>query len=372
MINVLKTAFLENGIKKVFKEMITNILNKHCQNGTKLDLQSILQPLTFNIMFYAAFGTYLKSLDDPFWIELKNKIKSHTSNTVMRIMKSMMYGENGWIDNEWNDMIVFIKDYIDRNIDENAKNNNVNCIYYKLCHNNKDNDVNELDVISEILGLFIGATEATSTTMHFVILLLSKYPDVQTMIYKELDVIKNTESNEAGIDLNANNISKVPYFRSLIHETLRLYPPTIGTAPRTIKKSFIVDNVKSICGRIKSYKIPKGCLLQVNTIGIARTAKYWTDKDESEVNMEGLNLDFWINDKGKFVLNKDAFTTFSIGKRDCLGRALALKQIYIVMSCLMLDYEFYVKDVDSFKIEGKVVKGPMVPIQSQPVFVRKR
>ena len=32
--------------------------------------------------------------------------------------------------------------------------------------------MNELDDISEIVGLFIGATEATSTTMYFVILLL--------------------------------------------------------------------------------------------------------------------------------------------------------------------------------------------------------
>ena len=114
-----------------------------------------------------------------------------------------------------------------------------------------------------------------------------------------------------------------------------------------------MENVKSICGRIKSYKIPKGCLLQVNSVGIARTAKYWTDKDESEVNMEGLNLDFWMNDEGKFVMNKEAFTTFSIGKRDCAGRALTLKLIYIVMSCVMLDYEFYVKDVIHLRLKER-------------------
>eukprot|EP01084_Bolivina_argentea_P061249 111936_1 len=250
--------------------------------------------------------------------------------------------------------------------------NNKNSIYYKLKHD-KENNMSELDIISEILGLFIGATEATSTTMHFAILLLCKYPKIQNMIYNQLKQLQSDDIG-TGINLNAIHLVQMPLLRSFMHETMRLYPVTIATAPRAIRKSFVVNDVKSSCGKIKSYCIPKDCLLQINTIGISRNPKYWVKNNDNNgnINMDELHLDFWLNDKGKFVVNKEGFTLFSVGKRDCIGRGFSLKQMYIVMSCLILKYEFYVNDASLFKIEGKVVRGPLVPIQSMSVFVKER
>jgi len=67
--------------------------------------------------------------------------------------------------------------------------------------------------------------------------------------------------------------------------------------------------------------------------------------EEKWVNSSGeMCLENWINkDTKKFEMN-ESFFTFGTGRRDCVGKTLAIKELYIIMAYLFLNYRFTFKN----------------------------
>ena len=61
------------------------------------------------------------------------------------------------------------------------------------------------------------------------------------------------------------------------------------------------------------------------------------------------HLEFWIDENGKFKTHKSLFV-FSFGKRECVGKQVAIKNLYVILSALMMRYKFSVNDPKSFEI----------------------
>ena len=61
------------------------------------------------------------------------------------------------------------------------------------------------------------------------------------------------------------------------------------------------------------------------------------------------HLKFWIDDNNKFKPHK-SLCIFSFGKRECVGKQVAIKNLYVILSALMLRYKFSVKEAENFKI----------------------
>ena len=62
--------------------------------------------------------------------------------------------------------------------------------------------------------------------------------------------------------------------------------------------------------------------------------------------MDKIHFEFWMDDDGKFTKQKNGHNvfTFHVGKRDCIGQALAMKELMIVLAMIFMKYE--VRSVD--------------------------
>ena len=94
---------------------------------------------------------------------------------------------------------------------------------------------------------------------------------------------------------------------------------------------------------VGGYNVAKGCMPRINAAAIHRNPKYWIKDYDAEkhgnVNMKEIHLEFWMQD-GAFVrkLQSDNFFTFHSGKRDCVGQALAMKELIIVLAMVFMKY----------------------------------
>ena len=195
------------------------------------------------------------------------------------------------------------------------------------------------------MGALIGAgTDTTSSSLNFAIVYCAKYQNIQHKIRKEL--LKCYYKNMTGSVNVGNNgktkyfhinwINDLTYFRAFIYETLRCSSVTQFGLPHYTSDDIWINNDdthEQLCipkGTIVSYAIE---LMHKNT-----SNEHWKDSSDN------FCLENWINNKtNKFEIN-ESLMTFGVGRRNCVGQALAIKEMYIVMAYLLLNYKFLLKD----------------------------
>ena len=185
----------------------------------------------------------------------------------------------------------------------------------------------------------LGAIDTASETILIVLTCLAhdKYNHYQDIIYNELKtVFLNDNHNIDNIheNLTAQNILKLKYLPAFIFEVLRLYPTAVSTNLRIALHDIIIDGKKVI---------PKGCIFDLNIIALNKNLKYWSNPNE-------INIHNWFDNNGKFKFN-DNLTTFSYGKRGCLGKELAKKEIIIILALLLLKYKIIPNHNETIKMK---------------------
>lgn len=185
-----------------------------------------------------------------------------------------------------------------------------------------------------------------------------------------------------------------PQFRAFVHESLRLSMAVPNGLERVCKRDIRCVKIKDkenstseivadyvgapIWNKIEKsntkviiveydYIIPKNTVIQGNM-------QYILHFQEQEA--KELNLNHWLrkdndNSNRQYVfVNKKESAPFGIGKRDCLGQALAMKEIHAFLGNLILNYQ--IKPPDGIKpqqIDIKFRFGERTGVVEPPIPV---
>ena len=193
--------------------------------------------------------------------------------------------------------------------------------------------------VADTYVMFAAGTETTSNTLDFGMALTAKNMDIQERVRNELlNVMKD------GFDLKL--VHNVPLFRAFVYEILRISSVVFMGVNRISYEDKWID-VEDDDGVIRKYKIPKNTMIQTNVDYIHI---YNGDGKEKWKNVDGdrIFLENWLSEDGRFVMN-DSFILFGVGRRDCVGRGLAVKEIEYVMGYLLMNYRFKL-DMDNVDI----------------------
>ena len=77
-------------------------------------------------------------------------------------------------------------------------------------------------IVWTIIALFMGATDALSHTLRWLVMVLTEYPEIQEKCYQEIQMSLKTEGEIIE--------EKCPYLRSVMLETMR-WRPVSDTVP---------------------------------------------------------------------------------------------------------------------------------------------
>ncbi|KAF8425081.1 cytochrome P450 [Boletus edulis BED1] len=191
------------------------------------------------------------------------------------------------------------------------------------------------EVIAQMKLLLVAAYETVSVSMTWALLELSRHPDVQTRLRNELLA--------HGTDPTYDQLTDgLPYLDAVVHEVLRIHLPILEVTRVAVEDDVIPlsQPIRTEFGKpVNSITIAKGTLGE--DAKLFRPSRWLEDKD-------GQN---GIPAKAKEIPGHRQLLTFVDGPRACLGKNFALTEFKAVLTVLVKNYVFELRDGVNSKIE---------------------
>lgn len=162
----------------------------------------------------------------------------------------------------------------------------------------------------EAVTLFLAGHETTALLLAHSFYLLSKHPDVERKLRRELD------QQLGGRLPNATDVKKLPYLERVLKETMRLYPPAWTTGREALED---VD--------VNGVRIPKGAQILTSQWVVHRDPRFFP-------NPEGFDPERWLPERAK-TLPRYAFFPFGGGPRVCIGNHFAMMEATLIAAAIM-------------------------------------
>ena len=167
----------------------------------------------------------------------------------------------------------------------------------------------------EMVTLFLAGHETTAANLCWTLYLLTLHPEVETRLRRELDEVLG------GRAPTLQDLPRLEYTRMVRDESLRLYPPVWLTERLVLR-----DDV------LGGYHIPAGTTLAITQYVTHRHPAFW---DSPEVFDPERFRPERMRERHEY-----AYIPFSGGKRQCLGRSMALLESHLALPMLLQRYRF--------------------------------
>ena len=177
--------------------------------------------------------------------------------------------------------------------------------------------------LTEVIGNLFGAgAETTATTIRWALLLLLNFPEIQTRLQKDIDKVISKDRQPSLADKKA-----LPYVEAFIMEVLRF----TNVAPLAVPHATLEADVT-----FEGYSIPKDTSVIFNLDSIFFDPDVF--KDPGKFYPERF-LDRFGN-----VLKIKEFVPFGLGRRVCLGEAVARMELFLFLTSLIREFDFLPAD----------------------------
>uniref|UniRef100_A0A673WS18 Cytochrome P450 family 27 subfamily A member 2 n=1 Tax=Salmo trutta TaxID=8032 RepID=A0A673WS18_SALTR len=174
-----------------------------------------------------------------------------------------------------------------------------------------------------ITELLLGGVDTTSNTLSWALYLLARDAASQDRLYREITSVCPGRQQPRSEDL-----SRMPYLKAVIKETLRMYPVVPGNGRLTVDNDVVVDN----------YWFPKKTQFHL--------CHYAASHDEGEfVDAERFRPERWLRgDPESYQHHPYSSIPFGVGVRACVGKRVAELEMHFALSRLMQHYEIQPED----------------------------
>ncbi|KAK9995869.1 hypothetical protein SO802_020555 [Lithocarpus litseifolius] len=308
------------------KHLLRNLSRNSCHGFAKVELQSMLLDMTFNnIMRMVARKGYYRygedAKDEEEARQFRRIIKELTgfggASNPTEFVPILRWMDYGGLEKKLKNLSKRTDEFLQALIDgqRHKEEDGNNMIEHMLSLQKSQPEYYTDQIIKGLLwALLFPGTNTSAITLEWAMTNLLNHP---TILKKARDEIDSQIGEEKLIE--ESDVSKLHYLRSIISETLRLYP----TAP------LLVPHMSSADCTIGGYDVPSGTMLLVNAWAIHRDPKEWDDatsfKPERFENSES---------EGHKLM------PFGIGRRTCPGVGLAQRTMTLTLGSLIQSFEW--------------------------------
>ncbi|KAI8125146.1 putative cytochrome P450 313a4 [Lucilia cuprina] len=214
----------------------------------------------------------------------------------------------------------------------------------------QQNTLHMNEIESQMMHMFFGAFESTSTTMYLVITLLAMHPHYQERAYEEVASLLPDNDNEITLEL----MEQATYVDMIFKETMRLFPAIPMVFRKVTKEDLILSN---------GVKLPIGQMICIDLYTLHRS-KHLYGPNANAFNPDNF-LPSNVADRHPY-----AYMPFTKGQRFCIGMRYAEIFFKISLAKLIKTYKF----TTDFKYEDIACENHMsLKIIKEPhVYLEKR
>ena len=207
-----------------------------------------------------------------------------------------------------------LRDYIDCYISERKKTeleNNTESSFHR--------EKGHWNFVSTMLDLFVAGAETSSSTLQWAIAYLIHYPEVQKCAQEELDKVVG-RSRLPQLD----DLDHMPYIEALLSEVQRC-----GNVGPFALKHAVSEDIE-----VDGFLYTKNSRIVPNLSAILNDPNNFEDPEVFKPER------FLCKETGKYIPHQ-ALVVFGVGKRECLGKSLAKKELYLFLAGLLHQFCFY-------------------------------
>lgn len=168
------------------------------------------------------------------------------------------------------------------------------------------------EIHDELISMFLAAVESSSTVLSWTLDLLAHHPEVQERAAEEVD--RALGERKPGW----SDVDQLPYLKQVVHESLRLHPPTWLLTRITTRETVL-----------GGHPLPKGT-------NIAYSA-YLLGRDPAVFPAPGrFDPDRWAG----AAPPRGSFVPWGGGSRLCIGNTVSLAEIVIVLAEIVRSWQW--------------------------------
>ncbi|MBM2576542.1 cytochrome P450 [Jannaschia sp. Os4] len=159
------------------------------------------------------------------------------------------------------------------------------------------------EMVDQVAIFFLAGHETSASTLAWSLYLLAAHPEAQARVAAEARPFTGAFSD----------LSKLPFTRDVVRETLRLYPPV----PMMVREATRDEPVRDRVAR-------RGAQMVLSPWHLHRHERLWDDPD-------GFDPDRWSTEAAKESARR-AYMPFSAGPRVCPGAGFAMAEGVLLLS----------------------------------------
>ncbi|KAF5898730.1 cytochrome P450 27C1-like, partial [Clarias magur] len=323
MLKLQEAAAYASVIHDVVSDLLKRVeqLRSHSQDkSTVFDLASELYKFGFEGISTILFETRLGCLQEEIPTETLRFIAA--ANNMLTLSEPVLFFPR-WTRKifpfwkqfiqAWDDLYDVARNLIDRKVkrmgEQVQRGENLEGMY--LTYLLSSNKLSLAEVYITITELLLGGVDTTSNTMSWTLYHLARDPEVQNRLYQELVSVCPNRRLPTTEDL-----SRMPYLKAVIKETLRLYPVVPGNGRLTVENEVVVGG----------YWFPKQTQFHL--------CHYAASHDENEfADAESFLPERWLRGAASRSQHHPySSVPFGVGVRACVGRRVAELEMYFALS----------------------------------------
>jgi cytochrome P450 len=197
-------------------------------------------------------------------------------------------------------------------------------------------------LLDEATTLVIAGSETTGNTLAWACYLLTQHPELQQRLQREADAAATAGQGPEAL-------SRLPFARAVITETLRLYSP-VWILPRKA-----VAEVE-----LGGYLLPAGSRMLFSPYALNRDRRVHRDPDR-------FDPDRWATDYTRSEL-RSSFFPFGQGIRNCIGEGFAWAESVLLLSAIAARWDLRLAEGATIRPQPS---STLVPSEL-PVIVTRR
>ena len=167
--------------------------------------------------------------------------------------------------------------------------------------------MDERQIRDEVATLMLAGHETSAISIAWTLHLLATHPDIEARLAEEL------HEQLGGAPATASDLSRVPYLKQVVQESMRIYPPAWGYARRSEHEAEFGDFV-----------LPAKSEVTIVTYALHRHRDFWPEP-------ERFDPDRFRPDRSH-GRHSYCYLPFGAGPRACIGASMAMLEIQLVLA----------------------------------------
>ncbi|XP_046363835.2 cytochrome P450 2J4-like [Haliotis rufescens] len=331
---------------KIHDEVSQFLAAMEMEKSEGFDCTRLVHNAACNVICSTAFGRRFE-YSDPLFRNFLKAIEECFETTgascllnilpMLRFLPGDLFGFKRTMDNVRMIESLFIQPMIEEHLnthDDNKVDNFIYAYIKEMRHRQKQQESTSLNLENlrtVITDLFVAGSESIATTIRWALVYFLKYPDVQEKCFQEIQ-----ENIGQSRQPSMKDKTNLPYVEATIMEVLRHADIAPVSALHTVPHDV----------HFRGFNFPKGVPVALMLDSVLQDPDVWGDPDR-------FRPDRFLDDTGK-IQKKDEFIPFSLGRRVCLGEAMARMELFLFLTTMLQRFQFVPVNGQMPSLQGNI------------------